>query len=148
MIEKTNSRFYTTAKQAEVLLNAFNVDPDTADCYLILVKSGDEVSFEQHIIPDFVDFSELAAEYDAQLIPCWSINALLSVLPQSLIIWDDDAGRNGKNVEFNLRYSPGRISYESLEEDRILLEEVNMEFPINAIISMFTKVKNFLPKED
>lgn len=93
-------KYYTTVEQSNKLVE-LNIPVDTADMSYILTtnKAGNEI-WELQTHPPYDEFGE---------IPCWSTEALLDILDETIVTEEDD--------EYRLNFGKDGTSYYMFYED-------------------------------
>lgn len=93
-------KHYTTIEQSKKLL-ALGLNPESADMTWILVPKIDDMGYIYNSVPTAIPYSQYTAKDN--YLPCWSLGALLEVLPDR--IWspcdDLDVGPAAHELVFN-----------------------------------------------
>lgn len=124
------------------ILEKMGVDPETADCYMLWVGGENRARVTQiQIIPEGKTYKDIQSEYSS-CKPAWSAYALMKLLPDSIEIWDDDAGRHGKKETCYLNIIPGdSIAYETLEMKQLISRPIDKDVIGETILILSTVKK-------
>lgn len=136
---------FTNLEQSFILTDSLGIDPNTADCYILWIGGGERTRItEHHIIPEGKTYDDIKNDYSS-CQPSWSVYALMKLLPYSIKVWNDDAGRYGKIVEYYLNIDPGETieySYLDGEDDNgTCISRPLKENPVGELIFVLSTIK-------
>lgn len=125
--------YYTTIEQSKKLLE-LGLNPKTSDCNWQHAPGYENYEGK---ITGFWDDPEWGQSGDSKDLPCWSLGALLDVMPKIIYKEHDMFGWDLYPTNKNIRLAYikyGNVNTPDYQE--IVFHEINEKTPIEAIYSM------------